>query len=208
MTASPRASGTTLRPSTVGFDPIVYANPKARAATIMTATAFVEIAPEGWIAGGRECERCPFTKLCGRGCTAVPARDNGETKTQFAVEIADLARQAKQHEADRDCAEVKLSTAQNTIRDRLREHGVRHIESENVSALWSTVKGRQSWDHAAIREATAAAGVDIEKFTPWATPSTGSRSKLRSETNSTPRGVDVTGQGPNANVENGKLKHE
>ena len=29
---------------------------------------------------------------------------------------------------------------------------------------WSAVKGRESWDNKAIREAAAAAGVDVEKF--------------------------------------------
>lgn len=111
-------------------------------------------------AGRLDCRRSGMRSLplhktlwpgCRRATTAKPTR-NSLSKSPT------LARQAKQHEADRDGAEVKLSTAQNTIRDRLREHGVRHIESENVSALWSTVKGRQSWDHAGICEAAAARG--------------------------------------------------
>ena len=46
----------------VAFDPAVYASAKARAAKVLTAGAASELPPEGFIAGGHECERCPFSQ--------------------------------------------------------------------------------------------------------------------------------------------------
>jgi hypothetical protein len=124
-----------ITPFTVRFDPIVYANPQARAATIMTATAFVEIAPEGWIAGGRECERCPFTKLCGWGCTAVPARDNGETNTQFAVEIADLAQGKATRSRSGRCRGQASHSPEHDQRSPPRTRSAAHRVRKRLGAL-------------------------------------------------------------------------
>jgi hypothetical protein len=50
----------------VAFNERLFAVAKARAAEIMTARSGDDLKPEGWIAGGRECEYCPFTVACGR----------------------------------------------------------------------------------------------------------------------------------------------
>jgi hypothetical protein len=58
----------------VKFDPVVFENAKLRAARIMTATSGETLWPEGWITGGKECHRCPFSRACGRIRTAVPTK--------------------------------------------------------------------------------------------------------------------------------------
>lgn len=49
----------------VPFDPAIFDVADRRAAQIMVARSADELKPEGWIAGGRECEFCPYTGACG-----------------------------------------------------------------------------------------------------------------------------------------------
>lgn len=144
----------------IKFDPAIYDVAKQRAATIMTTTSAADLKPEGWIAGGRECEYCPFTKACGIQRRSVPEQDT-VPDVQFVAEIADMARAAKQIEAVVDANETKLRDLQQQIKDRLREKSVRKIPG---IITWSPVKGRPSWDNKGIREAAAAAGVDLAPF--------------------------------------------
>lgn len=145
---------------TIPFDPKVFETGQRRAAMIMTATHASELKPEGWIAGGRECEHCPFTKSCGIQRRSVP--DNAvQADPQFAAEMADLALAARRWERARDEAEERLRETQQDMRDRLRSKNVKRIPGV---VSWSSVKGRQSYNDKAIREAAIQAGVDIEQF--------------------------------------------
>jgi CRISPR/Cas system-associated exonuclease Cas4 (RecB family) len=149
---------------TVVFDPAIYETAKRRAAAIMTALAFDELKPEGFIAGSKECGWCPFTVACGRERTRVPQQQAGEADPQFAAEIADLARAAKELEAAADATTVQLRGVQYEIRERLRAKGLRRIVADGVSVVWSPVKGRQSFDMKRIREAAAKAGIDLAPY--------------------------------------------
>jgi hypothetical protein len=42
----------------------IFATAQRRAARILTATSAAELRPEGWIAGGKECKRCPYRRAC------------------------------------------------------------------------------------------------------------------------------------------------
>jgi hypothetical protein len=145
----------------VAFDPAVYANAKARALQVMTGDAADELKPEGWIAGGHECRYCPFTKACGIERRNLPFGDEAEIDPQFAAEMRDLALEARQHEAERDAAERALRLAQEKIKARLREKGVRRIPGV---VAWSSVKGRAGYDNKAIQAAAKDAGIDIKQF--------------------------------------------
>jgi hypothetical protein len=153
-----------VREFPIKFDATIFDNAKARARQIMTATSAAELKPEGWIAGGRECNFCPFTNACGRKRTDVPNRQTVEPNSQFVAEIVDLARECKAREATAEAADAKLREMQHEIRERMRSKGVSRIKSEGVAVTWSPVKGRQSFDNKGIREAAAAAGVDVAKF--------------------------------------------
>ncbi len=144
----------------IPFDPNIYETGKKRAAVLMTATDASELKPEGWIAGGRECEYCPFTKACGIQRRSVPDT-NVVADPQFAAEIADLAASARVLETARDDNEARLREVQQDIRDRLRAKGVRKIPG---IVNWSHVKGRVSYNNKAIQQAAIAAGIDIEQF--------------------------------------------
>lgn len=144
----------------IRFNPVVYEGAKKRAALIMTATSPRDLKPEGWIAGGYDCENCPFTRACGIVRRSVPEK-NAAADPQFIAEMADLAIIAKHLEKTRDDNDAKLRETQQEIRDRMRSHGVKKIPG---LINWSYVKGRTGYDNKAIQAAAVAAGIDIEKF--------------------------------------------
>jgi hypothetical protein len=148
---------------TIAFDPAIYETAKRRAAKIVTALSFDELKPEGWIAGGKECEWCPFTKACGRERSRVP-KQTSAADPQFAAEIADLAREVKRLETAADATATQLRGVQHEIRERLRAKGVRRVSGDGASVTWSSVKGRASFDMKRIREAAANAGIDLAQY--------------------------------------------
>jgi hypothetical protein len=105
----------------VRFEPAIFANAKRRAAAILTAQEAQQLKPEGWIAGGRECEFCAFNRACGVIRHAVPTKPvTGLPDPQFVAEIADLAREAKQRRAEAEAATRRQRAAEEDIRERLR----------------------------------------------------------------------------------------
>src|SRR5262249_62177975 len=97
----------TITEFVVAFDPEVYANAKTRAVQIINARLASELPPEGWIAGGKECEHCPFTKACGIERRIVPPNGNECADPQFAAEMRELAITYKLRQADIDAAEAR-----------------------------------------------------------------------------------------------------
>ena len=148
----------------VKFDPDVYATAKRRAAKVMTAHDASELPPEGWIAGGHECNYCPFATACGIARHAMPKQSATAVDPQFVTEARDLARETKRHQADAENATAKLRASQNEIRERLRAKGLRRVVGDDFSIVWSPVKGRQSFDVKALKAAAIAAGVDVAQF--------------------------------------------
>jgi hypothetical protein len=144
----------------IAFDERIYETAKQRAITIMTATKISEVKPEGWIAGAKECNYCPFTRACGIERRNLPFQ-NEPVDEQFKAEIEDMALALKALEFLRDRHQAQLRELQDTIKNRLREKGVRKIPGV---VTWSNIKGRCGYDAEAVREAAIAAGVDIEPF--------------------------------------------
>ncbi len=144
----------------IPFDPAVFEAGKKRAALIMTAREAGELKPEGWIAGGRDCEYCPFTRACGIKRRSVPDGDL-PVDPQFTAEVADLALAIARLKATRDATDEEVRTLEDELKTRLREKGVRKIPG---LVSWSSVKGRQSYNNKAIQAAAIAAGIDIEQF--------------------------------------------
>jgi hypothetical protein len=149
----------------VAWDAVAFENAKLRANTILAAANANELKPEGWIAGGNECGHCPFTKVCGRHQHAVPTEPPpGPLDPQFVAEIVDLAREAKARRDLMEAAVSDLREAEEHLKNRLRAHAVRKVTSDSVSVTWSEVKGRSSFDMVGIKEAAAAAGIDLTEF--------------------------------------------
>ena len=144
----------------IKFDPVLFASAQARAKKILSAKHPRELMPEGWVAGGNECEYCPFTKECGVMRRSIPEKEKS-ADPQFIAEVTDMANHIIKLETALKESDARLRTAREEMKDRLRDKGVRKIPG---IVVWSYVKGRQSYDNVAIREAAEAAGVDTEVF--------------------------------------------
>ena len=120
----------------VAFDPNVYASAKARAAKVLTANAASELPPEGFIAGGKECELCPFTKACGIERRAVPPLSTANADPQFVTEIRELAVAHKARQGDVEAATIKVREVQHEIRERLRAKGLRRVAGDDFCVTW------------------------------------------------------------------------
>jgi hypothetical protein len=155
----------------VRFNPAVFQTAKHRAGRIMTETAVETLWPEGWIAGGAECDRCPFSRVCGRIRTTVPIDAISEPDPQFLAEIVALARSVKHWRQKHDAAAVRLRELEYMIREQLRSRRVRRVASDGVSVVWSPIKGRPSYDMPATRKAAAQAGIDLAQFETTGDPS-------------------------------------
>jgi hypothetical protein len=144
----------------VAFDPDIYAAAQDRARLVMTARSAAETQPEGWIAGGKECNYCPFTRPCGVERRNLPFQEQ-PVDPQFAAEMTDMARLYKQAERGREDAEADTRAMAEKIKARLREKGVTKIPGV---LTWSLVKGRNGYDNKAIKQAALDAGIDVEQF--------------------------------------------
>jgi hypothetical protein len=145
-------------------DPRVFETAQRRAAQILTAQSAAALPPEGWIAGGRECERCPFSRACGNMRDAVPKGADVEVSAEQAAAIVALAVKVLQCELKADAATAAQREAEHEIKELMRAANVRRAGADGVSVTWSPVKGRPSYDMPAIRAAASAAGVDLTKF--------------------------------------------
>jgi hypothetical protein len=152
----------------IEFDEQIYEIAKERAMEIMTADHGADLKPEGWIAGGSECNYCPFTKACGIERRNLPFADITPVDEQFKAEIIDLVHDLQHAEASRDLFDGYARGFQNDIKNRLREKGVRKIPGV---LTWSSVKGRTGYDNRAIKQAAVEAGVDIRPFETQGEPS-------------------------------------
>jgi hypothetical protein len=147
----------------IPFDGTMFEAARQRAAAIMDARHAGELKPEGWIAGGRECERCPFARTClGERVTAIAA--SAEPTPELAAEVAALARTALRREAAADAATAALRATQHEIRERLRAASVRTVVADGLRIAWGGVRGRPAYDHDAIRTAAIAAGADVSRY--------------------------------------------
>lgn len=144
----------------VKFEQATYDGAKVRAKKILSAETAQELPPEGWIAGGGECEFCPFTRPCGVVRRSVPTTE-AAADPQFVAEIVDMCRHVLtiKNKVEEDSATVKA--LEQEIKDRLRSKNVRRIPGVVV---WSAQKGRQSYDNKAIKEAAMQLGLDIEQY--------------------------------------------
>lgn len=144
----------------VRFNPHIYQRAKIRATEIKTAKSPTELKPEGWIAGGKECEYCAFQGPCGIARANLPNFDK-PVDDQFKAEIIDMCRQVNEAKEAKEAAEFRMKDTQENIKNRLREKGVRKIKGV---VTWSNVKGRESYDMVALREAAEEIGLDITPF--------------------------------------------
>jgi hypothetical protein len=145
----------------IPFDRDIYEAAQQRSTMLMTANSVEDLDPEGWIAGGKECVYCPFTRACGIERRNLPYQDNPDIDPQFKAEITDMVMELKRQETAAEICEERFRELQNAIKNRMREKGVRKIPGV---ISWTAVKGRAGTDNKALKEAAIAAGIDVTKF--------------------------------------------
>jgi CRISPR/Cas system-associated exonuclease Cas4 (RecB family) len=163
-----------VREFRVPYDAEVFENLRARANAIMAGNSADAIRPEGVIAGGQECEYCPFRSSCSAlRAEAVPERNGGRdalTAEQMAL-LRRLAYERQHHAAAIETIEQQKRQAEQAIKDILRAAETRRVEDEFVRIVWSALKGRPSWDWPKLRAAAAKIGLDLAEFETVGNPS-------------------------------------
>jgi len=144
----------------VPFDSALYDVAKRRAAIIINAESGKELKPEGWIAGGKECSFCPFVKACGVERRAVP-QNNARATPQFVAEISDYARKYNELQAIVDRDTTGLKELAHTIKERLKDKGVRRIEGV---VNWYKVAGRNYWKSKEMAAKLLELGIDTDEY--------------------------------------------
>ena len=155
----------------VEFNQEEFDNAVTRAGQIMGATAMNELKPEGYIAGGKECEYCPWERRCGVMRRDLPGKNfTSEIDPQLKAELDHLASVVKMRQGERDAAETLVRDATVTLKDRLREKGRRSFTGDHYKVSWTDVKGRTSIDMNALRESCLKAGINIDLYEQEGTP--------------------------------------
>jgi hypothetical protein len=148
----------------IRFDPAVLETAKLRARDIMLAQSAQALKPEGFIAGGKDCDYCAFTRACGSARAAYVPRDEKPLDPATTDKIANQAKLVSALEASSEDAAAAAREAKSILRDMLSEAGTRRVEGEGVKVRWSSTKGRAGFNNAALREAAGAAGIDLKQF--------------------------------------------
>jgi hypothetical protein len=150
----------------IKFDADIYQRMHDRANKIKAARRPDELRPEGWIAGGSECEYCPFVKQCGVVRRSLPVEE-AMADAQFMAEMTDMGREHEDLGVQIKALERQQNTLKEDIKNRLREKNVRRIPDV---VTWSNVKGRTSYDMPALKEKAAALGIDVEEYSKTGDP--------------------------------------
>jgi CRISPR/Cas system-associated exonuclease Cas4 (RecB family) len=149
----------------IRYDASVYETAKKRAALIKKAKVPDALPPEGWIAGGKECEYCPFATACQEMRGDVPSVSKADNLDKgLLVKIVELAREEKRWDAKASASEEEQRKMQHQIKELLKAHGLNRITHDGIVVVWSPVKGRISFDMPALRAAAAKLGLDIQHF--------------------------------------------
>jgi hypothetical protein len=144
----------------VRFDERIYEAADKRALQIWSCEDPLETAPEGKLAGGKECEYCPWFGQCRdtdirrvpEGGVRLPAGAVAELKG-----MRDLERQLA---ASIEDSRMSQSHMHEAMKQLLRNYDARAHRDKGWSVQWSVTKPRVSVDTAAME----AAGVDLEPF--------------------------------------------
>jgi CRISPR/Cas system-associated exonuclease Cas4 (RecB family) len=148
----------------IEFEPAYFESAQKRARSILTAERMADVEPEGYIAGGKECQYCPFSNACGYQRRDVPDETGAVADPQFVAEISDLARQYKFAQSAVDLSEKQVRELQTQIKTRLQDKQLRRVVGNGVSVSWNSVKGREKIDTEGLRSEAVRCGIDLSQF--------------------------------------------
>ncbi len=126
----------------------------------MTASDALELPPEGKMAGGRECDYCPWASHCSAVTVAGVPREEQTLDDSLVPQLLLLRYAAIAARDARDEAETAQAAAVENIKQFLREHNTRKHKGDGWSVSYSVVNGRATLDIDAIK----AAGIDLAPY--------------------------------------------
>jgi hypothetical protein len=155
----------------IPFDAGVFEEAKRRAAAIYAANSAESLRPEGYIAGGAECEYCAWRGSCSAmRAGQVPTRQEPVDDVAIGA-LMRLAGNRARYKANAEALELLAREAEEEIKQVLRDYGTRRVNAGGISISWSALKGRPSWDWPALRAAAEEAGLDLSEFETTGEPS-------------------------------------
>lgn len=150
-----------IREFAVAFDPAIYTVAKRRARQIMTATAALELSPEGKLSGGGECKYCPWSSHCATVTVAgMPDAGRPVLGDNAAAELKELRDRERALNNNKEDLALEHAQACEAIREFLRLNQVRGHRGDGWSVSWASVKGRTTLD----KSAAEAAGLDLSQY--------------------------------------------
>lgn len=150
----------------VRFDPAVYAAARQRAVTLMMAESANALAPEGKIAGGKECEYCPYRSRCAAAIVQAIPKDEQTLSADDLTAAAILVMEERLADEAKKAAVVAHEQAQERVKAFLREHDTRKAKGDGWSVTYFPVKGKETIDW----DAATAAGIDLSPYTKVGNP--------------------------------------
>lgn len=144
----------------VDFDQRIYDAAVARAKAIMGAANPLDVKPEGAIAGGRECDSCPFRSRCRGDAAAGHPKEKGALPEDVAEQLADRIGDFDHYAKQVAEAELGLREIKHEIKELLRNNNVRWTEVDGREVNWQSRKGKLSLDQKAMERD----GIDLSKY--------------------------------------------
>lgn len=148
-----------LTPFVVEFVPDIYAEGTRRSESLWAFDDPLRFMPEGKFDGG--CEHCPWKTACGEAIiNGMPA---AETVSDAKEIIDDISPEVQKYLDLRDAKEEverKFEVSKEKVKEALLQHKRRKILAADWSVVWSTAKGRETYDVEAMRKA----GIDVDKY--------------------------------------------
>jgi hypothetical protein len=149
----------------IDYDESVFTAAVVRARAIMEAGSADELRPEGYIAGGGECEYCAWRGQCSAMRAGQVPQKEEVTLDEGTLTTLILLAQRRESAMERsEALELEAREIAQGIKDILKGHGTRRVDVPGLRITWSALKGRPSWDMPGLRAAAAEVGLDLAPF--------------------------------------------
>lgn len=151
----------------VTFDQRIYDAAIIRARQIMSCEDPTEVAPEGQMAGGKECEYCAWASRCGAVNIARIPEGGVRLPPEAVAELKGLRDLERQLAASIEQSTQSQAQTKEAMKELLRSYDARAHRDREWSVQWSVTKARVSYDTAALE----AAGFDLTPYRKEGKPS-------------------------------------
>jgi CRISPR/Cas system-associated exonuclease Cas4 (RecB family) len=155
----------------ITFNPAIFEEAKRRAAAIYAANNADALRPEGYIAGGAECEYCAWRGSCSAMRAGQVPKQQEPVDEATVKRLALVAEDRAEFKAAVGRLEQQVRDCEQEIKDIMSACGTRRVNAGGISISWSALKGRPSWDWPGLRAAAEEAGLDLSEFETTGDPS-------------------------------------